>query len=61
MIRGVDDDVLSDITGDDGALGGGTIVMLDGETRRRVDTRRGVAMATNCQRRLQRYEVRRVF
>ena len=34
MIRGVDDDILGDITGDDGALGGGTIVMLDGETRR---------------------------
>ena len=57
----VEDNVLDASTGDDGALGGGTIVMLDGETRRRVDTRRGVAMATNCQRRLQRYEVRRVF
>jgi hypothetical protein len=56
----VEDNVLDASTGDDGALGGGTNVMLDGF---RVASTRdvGVAIATNCQRRLRRHEVRRLF
>jgi hypothetical protein len=56
----VDDDVLDDSTGDDHALDGGSNVMLDGL---RVTSTRdiGVAIATNCQRRLRRHEVRRLF
>jgi hypothetical protein len=56
----VEDNVLDASTGDDGALGGGTNVMLDG--LRVASTRDvGVAIATNCQRRLRRHEVRRLF
>ena len=56
----VEDNVLDASTGDDGALGGGTNVMLDGL---RVASTRDVrvAIATNCQRRLRRHEVRRLF
>lgn len=56
----VDDNVLDASTGDDGALGGGINVMLDG--LRVASTRDvGVAIATNCQRRIRRHEVRRLF